>query len=73
MISQATFQDKSHTLEYDGIATTVFPSAEAANAYTHDPEYMIIAKQYSKLITHDGSFLSAGGEEVVMINQNTSK
>jgi hypothetical protein len=73
MISQTTFQDKSHTLEYDGIATTVFPSAEAANAYIHDPEYMTIARQYSKLITLDGSFLSTGGEEVVLINQNMSK
>jgi hypothetical protein len=73
MISQNLFQDKRHTLDYDGIATTVFPSPEAAIAYMHDPEYQKIQDDMPKIVFQADTFLAAGGEEVVLLNQNANK
>ncbi|PVF94793.1 hypothetical protein CPB86DRAFT_817692 [Serendipita vermifera] len=39
VISQTIYQDDAHALDYDGISTTMFPSAEAAEAYLKDPDH----------------------------------
>jgi hypothetical protein len=73
IISQTMFQDKQHTLDYDGIATTIFPSAEAAIAYMQDPEYGKIHDDMPKTVVQADTFLATGGEEVIFLNQNANK
>ncbi|CAG8569619.1 9014_t:CDS:2, partial [Acaulospora colombiana] len=66
-ISQALFEDKSRTLDYDGIATVVFPSVEAAEGFSRDPEHAKMLKDYPKVYTQVGSIRITAGEEVPVV------
>ncbi|PVF94792.1 hypothetical protein CPB86DRAFT_800176 [Serendipita vermifera] len=72
-ISQAIYKDNAHSLDYDGIATTVFPSAEAAEAYMKDPEKWKILAENPRTFVHDATYRAGGGEEVVLLNLMSDK
>jgi hypothetical protein len=65
--------DKSRTLDFDGIATLVFPTLEAAEAFNRDPESQKTVNNDGKIFTHMSSLRLLVGEEVVFYNQVASK
>ncbi|PVF94785.1 hypothetical protein CPB86DRAFT_867425 [Serendipita vermifera] len=73
VISQALFEDTSRTLDYDGIATVVFPSLEAAEGFSKDQEHEKMLKDYPKVYTQVGSIRIIAGEEVVFLNPVVNK
>ncbi|CAG8665191.1 13895_t:CDS:2 [Acaulospora colombiana] len=73
VVSQAMYKDDAHTLDYDGIATTVFPSVEAAEAYIKDPEQFKILGDGSRDFMEHPKFRVAGGEEVIFLNALSNK
>ncbi|PVF94794.1 hypothetical protein CPB86DRAFT_867429 [Serendipita vermifera] len=54
-ISQTIWKGDVHTIDYDGIATTLFPSVEAAEAYMTDPELDKILAESPRSFVHDAS------------------
>lgn len=72
-MSRLIFKDDSHTADYDGIGTTVFPSAEAAEAYISDPEQEKILKEDPKIYAQESTFRVVAGDEVVFLNQTANK
>ncbi|PVF94795.1 hypothetical protein CPB86DRAFT_876120 [Serendipita vermifera] len=73
VISQIMYKDNTHTLDYDGVGTTVFPSAEAMEAYMKDPEQYKILSEAFRAFVEDITFRAVGGEEVVFFNQLSDK
>ncbi|PVF94790.1 hypothetical protein CPB86DRAFT_800175 [Serendipita vermifera] len=72
-ISQGLFNDNSHTADYDGISTTVFPSAEAADAFLNDKEHQEILKANPRDFVQMNMFRAAEGEEVVFLDLKGEK
>ncbi|CAG8676817.1 4511_t:CDS:2 [Acaulospora colombiana] len=72
-ISQSLFEDKSRTLDYDGIATIVFPSLQAAEDFSKDTEHSKTVKDDPKVWIQAGAARIMAGEEVVFLNQISSK
>lgn len=71
--SKAIFNDDDHTLDCDGVATVVFPSAEAANGFLNDPEHEKVLKEGHKFFVQETMTRMTGGDEVVFVNESTSK
>jgi hypothetical protein len=62
-------EDKSKTLDYDGIGTILFPSIEVAEAFYKDAENQKTMKGDPKVWVQVGLTRFMAGEEVVFFNQ----
>ncbi|CAG8676838.1 4513_t:CDS:2, partial [Acaulospora colombiana] len=73
VISKAIFSDDDHTLDCDGVATVVFPSAEAAHGFANDPAHEKVLKEGHKFFVQENLTRMTAGDEVVFVNDMTTK
>ncbi|PVF94787.1 hypothetical protein CPB86DRAFT_626582 [Serendipita vermifera] len=72
-IAEAINNDKAGSLDYDGIATIVFPSQKVAEEFTKDPEVANTTREGPKSWSQITSTRIMAGEEVVFLNQTAHK
>jgi hypothetical protein len=65
--------DNIPALDFDGIATVIFPSSETTEAFINDPDHAKIFKEDPKVYVEQGAVRVSAGEEVVFVNQLASK
>jgi uncharacterized protein (DUF1330 family) len=56
-------------LDYDGVITIDWPSLEAAQAYSNDPEYRAAVKGDIPIFTQEGEICFAAGTEIIVLDQ----
>ncbi|PVF94796.1 hypothetical protein CPB86DRAFT_739798 [Serendipita vermifera] len=70
-LNNRCFGGKAKLLDYDGVITIDWPSIEAAQAYSNDPEYKEAVKGDIAIFTQEGEICFAAGREEIVLDRKS--